>query len=133
VNAFDRLQIVRASEFLILGFEIQVVHRARQALWSLEFALDEGFIDDPSALTSVSSLFCQASTCFRIGSKLRCMRSTPARDATNERERSRGLVKKTGVNTPGTMFSYSGFVNISVPEANFLASLALRAQLPACS
>src|SRR5713101_3681637 len=29
------------------------------------------------AVTSVSSLRCQASTCFRMGSKLRCIRSTP--------------------------------------------------------
>jgi hypothetical protein len=29
------------------------------------------------AVTSVNSFFCQASTCFRMGSKLRCIRSTP--------------------------------------------------------
>jgi hypothetical protein len=30
-----------------------------------------------SAVTSVNSLLCHASTCFRIGSKFRCIRSTP--------------------------------------------------------
>lgn len=29
------------------------------------------------AVASVNSLFCHASTCFRVGSKFRCLRSTP--------------------------------------------------------
>ena len=49
----------------------------------------------------------QASTCFRMGSKLRCMRSTPtARMST--RLRFLVCLASTGVNTPGTMFSWNG-------------------------
>jgi len=48
-----------------------------ELLWSLEFALDERLINATLAATSVNSLLCQASTCFRMGSKIRCIRSTP--------------------------------------------------------
>ena len=53
------------------------MHVAGEVLWSFESALDKGFVDDHLAVRSVSSHLCQASTCFRIGSKFRCMRSTP--------------------------------------------------------
>src|SRR5712692_8797717 len=39
------------------------------------------------AVTSVSSLLCHSSTCFRIGSKLRCIRSTPTEmESTSEND-----------------------------------------------
>ena len=39
------------------------------------------------AVTSVSSLLCQAYTCFRIGSKFRCIRSTPTEtESTSEND-----------------------------------------------
>src|SRR5258708_33021254 len=58
------------------------------------------------AVTSVSSLFCQASTCLRIGSKFRCIRSTPT-EMQAMSENDFGCLASTGVNTPGTMFIYS--------------------------
>ena len=53
------------------------MQRASEVLGSLQFTLDKGFVDDHLAVTFVRSLLCQVSTCFRIGSKFRCMRSTP--------------------------------------------------------
>jgi len=54
------------------------------------------------AVVSVSSLFCQASTCFRIGSKLRCIRSTPT-EMQSMSEIDFECFANTGVNTPETM------------------------------
>src|SRR6266851_5719448 len=55
------------------------------------------------AVTSVSSLLCQASTCFRMGSKLRCIRSTPT-EKQSISENDFECLASTGVNTPETMF-----------------------------
>lgn len=53
-------------------------------------------------MTSVNSLPCQASTCFRMGSKFRCIRSTPTEmQAMSENDFE--CFACTGVNTPGTM------------------------------
>src|ERR1700747_469389 len=68
------------------------------------------------AVTSVSSLLCQASTCFRIGSKLRCIRSTPT-EMQSMSENDFECFASTGVNTPGTMFPNSGPVNIKFPRS----------------
>src|SRR6266700_5134022 len=54
------------------------------------------------AVTSVSSLLCQAPTCFRIGSKLRCIRSTPT-DMQSMSEDDFECFANTSVNAPGTM------------------------------
>ena len=55
------------------------------------------------AVTSVSSDCRQISTCLRIGSKFRCMRSTPTEiESTNEKDFE--CFASTGVNAPGTMF-----------------------------
>jgi len=45
---------------------------------------------------------CQASTCFRIGSKLRCIRSTPT-EMQSMREKDFECFANTGVNAPGIM------------------------------
>ena len=66
------------------------------------------------AVTSVSSLLCHASTCFRIGSKLRCMRSTPT-EMQSISEKDFECLASTSVNAPGTMFPYSGPANITFP------------------
>src|SRR6266852_3500978 len=54
------------------------------------------------AVTSVSSLLCHASTCFRIGSKFRCIRSTPT-EMQSISENDFECFASTGVNTPETM------------------------------
>src|SRR3972149_4626466 len=51
------------------------------------------------AVTSVSSDFCHASTCFRMGSKLRCIRSTPTEIAST-RENAFECFASTGVKSP---------------------------------
>src|SRR5579872_1237168 len=51
------------------------------------------------AVTSVSSLLCQASTCFRIGSKLRCIRSTPT-EMQSMSEKDLECFARTGVKSP---------------------------------
>src|SRR5258708_32240413 len=48
-------------------------------------------------------LICQASTCFRMGSKFRCIRSTPT-EMQSTSENDFECLASTGVNTPGTMF-----------------------------
>jgi hypothetical protein len=53
-------------------------------------------------VTSVSSNLCHASTCLRIGSKFRCMRSTPtAMQSMSENDFE--CLARTGVNTPETI------------------------------
>src|SRR5258708_5282227 len=59
------------------------------------------------AVTSVSSLLCQVSTCFRIGSKFRCMRSTPT-EMQSMSENDFECFPSTGVKSPGTMFPNPG-------------------------
>src|SRR5216684_8778687 len=54
------------------------------------------------AVTSVNSLLCQASTCLRIGSKFRCIRSTPT-ERQSMSENDFECFASTGVNTPGTI------------------------------
>src|ERR1700716_241442 len=49
------------------------------------------------AVTSVSSLFCQAPTCFRIGSKFRCIRPT-ATEMQSMSENDFECFASTGVN-----------------------------------
>src|ERR1700730_193122 len=99
VNAFDRLQIVRDRNSSYFGSKYKSwTVRARcfgasslpstNASWMATFAV-----------TSVSSLFCQASTCFRIGSKLRCIRSTPTAMQSRS-ENDFECFASTGVNTP---------------------------------
>jgi len=51
------------------------------------------------AVASVNSLLCQVSTCFRIGSKLRCIRSTPT-EIQSMSEKDFECLAGTGVNTP---------------------------------
>src|SRR5258708_40089786 len=65
------------------------------------------------AVTAVSSLLRQASTCFRIGSKLRCIRSTPT-EMQSTSENDFECFANTGVNTPETMFSTVGLPTRSV-------------------
>src|SRR5512135_3236785 len=54
------------------------------------------------AVTSVSSHLCHASTCLRMGSKLRCIRSTPT-EMQSMRENDFECFASTGVNTPETI------------------------------
>src|SRR5580700_7139143 len=61
------------------------------------------------AVTSVNSLLCQVSTCFRICSKLRCIRSTPT-EMQSMSENDFECFANTGVNTPETMFPSSGSI-----------------------
>src|SRR5580704_13255681 len=61
------------------------------------------------AVTSVNSLLCQVSTCFRICSKLRCIRSTPT-EMQSMSENDFESFANTGVNTPETMFPSSGSI-----------------------
>src|SRR6266851_6809796 len=73
------------------------------------------------AETSVNSLFCQASTCFRIGSKLRCMRSTPT-EMQSIRENDFECFARTGVNTPETMLPSSSsalLLHVTLSSATF--------------
>src|SRR6266851_3279004 len=99
------------------------------------------------AVTSVNLLLCHSSTCFRIGSKFRCMRSTPT-EMQSTSENDFECFASTGVNTPVTMspnFGLSGagqtvkalLVNLSKQQdrknGTLLASSALRLQARACN
>jgi hypothetical protein len=83
------------------------MHAAGKVFWSFQFALDECLVITTLAVTSVHSCFCQASTCFRMGSKLRCIRSTPT-EMQSVSENDFECFASTGVNTPGAMFPDSG-------------------------
>src|SRR5712692_10437686 len=72
------------------------------------------------AVTSVSSLLCQASTCFRIGSKFRCIRSTPT-EMQSMSEKDFECFASTGVNTFVTMFP--NWLSPAGPEANLVIDI----------
>src|SRR6266851_6533738 len=73
------------------------------------------------AVTSVSSPLCHASTCLRIGSKLRCIPSTPTeRQSTSENDFE--CFASTGVNTPETMLPSSSsalLLHVTLSSATF--------------
>src|SRR5216684_2042955 len=75
------------------------------------------------AVTSVNSLLCQASTCLRIGSKFRCIRSTPT-EMQSMSEKDFECFASTGVNAPVTMFPDSAPMSIRFPRSRAPASLA---------
>src|SRR5258708_35387083 len=76
------------------------------------------------AVTSVNSLLCQDSTCFRIGSKFRCIRSTPTeRQSTSENDFE--CLARTGVNTPGTMFPCQARVLVETWQRSELRDIFL--------
>jgi hypothetical protein len=64
------------SEFLVLRFEVKVMHGASEVFWSFEAALDECLADDQFGGDVRQFTFLKASTCSRIGSKFRRIRST---------------------------------------------------------
>jgi hypothetical protein len=70
------------------------------------------------AVTSVNSLFCHVSTCFRIGSKFLCIRSTPtAMQSMSENDFE--CFASTGLNTPGTMLPNFWVRRFNFPQADF--------------
>src|SRR5260370_11876753 len=73
------------------------------------------------AVTSVNSLLCHASTCFRIGSKFRCTRSTPIEmQSTSEHFE---CFASTGVNTPVAMSPNPGCREVVQLSASLLDGL----------
>src|SRR3981081_974458 len=79
-------------------------------------------------VTSVSSLLCQASTCFRIGSKFRCIRSTPT-EMQSIRENDFECFASTGVKSPVTMSLNSGCPEVQTSSKRTSGP----EQLPDCS
>jgi hypothetical protein len=73
------------------------MHGTGEMFGGLQFAFHERLVDDAFAVTSVSSLRCHASTWFRMGSKLRCIRSTSTA-MQSIRENDFECLAKTGVN-----------------------------------
>src|SRR5579864_1102239 len=77
-------------------------------------------------MTSVSSLFCQASTCFRIGSKLRCIQSTPT-EMQSMSENDLECFASTGVKSPANaMFEHTNTRYPQVIANRMLLSCELR-------
>lgn len=71
--------------------------------WSFEFALNKRLIDDHLRVDigEFAPLPCLR-PCFRMGSKLRCIRSTPT-ETQSIGENDFECLASTGVNAPGTM------------------------------
>jgi hypothetical protein len=65
----------------------------------------EAFVE--GRLEAVNSLICHVSTCFRIGPKFRCIRSTPT-EMQSMSKNDFECFASTGVNTPVTMSLNSG-------------------------
>ena len=74
----------------------------------------------------ISSLLCRVSTCLCIGSKFRCMRSTPT-ETQSISENDVKCLASTGVNTPGTMFPNSRPpVSLDLPIVDFWSGATSR-------
>jgi len=77
------------------------MHRAGKMFGSFELGLDELLVDDHLGGDIRQFLLCQASTCFRIGSKFRCIRSTPT-EIQSMSENDSECFASPGLNTPVT-------------------------------
>lgn len=78
------------------------------------------------AVTSVNSLLCQASTCFRMGSKFRCIRSTPT-EMQSISENDFECFASTGVKSPANvMFEHTNTRYPQVIAKRMLLSWELR-------
>src|SRR5215469_13830510 len=64
-------------EFGILRREVQVVHSPRQVPRNLELAFDEGLVNDHLGRDLAQLRLAPRLYCCRMGSKFRCIRSTP--------------------------------------------------------
>jgi len=78
------------------------MYGAGKVFGSFESALDECLVDHHLGGDVRQFLLCQSSTCLRIGSKLRCIRSTPT-EMQSISENDFECFASTGVNTPETM------------------------------
>jgi hypothetical protein len=108
-------------EFLVLGLEVQIMHGSGKMLWSLQPAFYGRFVDDHlrGDVRQFASL--PRFTCLRIGSKFRCMRSTPT-EMRSMSENDFECFASTGVNTPVTMFPNSGSVRFSIVRGHLQRS-----------
>jgi len=79
-------------------------------------------VNDSFAVTSVSSVRCQATTCLPMGPKFRCVQSTPA-EMQSISENDFECFGITGVNAPGTMLPDSGSARIRFPVRGLLGSV----------
>jgi hypothetical protein len=100
VDAFERLPIVRDRNSSYFGSKYGSCSPC-QMLRSFDFAFHERFVDDQLHCDSVSSLLFQASTCFRSGSELRCIRSTRT-EMQSMSENDFECFARTGVKSPKT-------------------------------
>src|SRR5260370_31164652 len=81
------------------------------------------------AVESVSSLFCQSSTCFRIGSKFLCMRSTPT-EIQSMSENDFECFASTGVKSPANaMFEHTNTRSPQLIAKRMLLSWELRSPM----
>ena len=92
------------------------MYGAGKVFWGFQLALDKGFIDDHlrrdvGEFTPSPRLYS-----FRIGSKFRCIRSTPT-EMQSMSENDFECFASTGVNAPETTFPNSGFVKIVFAHA----------------
>ena len=86
-------------ELLVFRLEVEVMEPAGEVLRSFEFALDERFVDDHLGGEVRQFTFLACFHLLRIGSKFRCIRSTPTeRQSTSENDFE--CFASTGVNTP---------------------------------
>jgi hypothetical protein len=77
------------------------MYGAGKVFWSFQFALHKCLVDDHLGGDIGQFTSFHASTCFRIGSKFRCIRSTPT-EMQSLSENDFECFASTGVNTPGT-------------------------------
>src|SRR5580693_4990955 len=81
------------------------------------------------AVTSVNSVFCQASICLRIGSKFRCIRSTPT-EMQSMSEKDFECFASTSVKSPANaMFEQTKTRQPQVIARRILLSCELRSPM----
>src|ERR1700716_1527652 len=102
VNALERLQIVRGRNSSYFGSKYRSCTVRAKCFGASSLPSANASLMTALAVTSVNSLRCHASTCFRMGSKFRCIRSTPT-EMQSIRENDFECFASTGVNTLGTM------------------------------
>jgi hypothetical protein len=89
------------------------MHGAGKEFRSLQLAFDECLVDD-HLRGDVGEFSLQVSTCFRMGSKFLCIRSTPT-EMQSIKENDFECLASTGVNAPGTMFPNFGCREVQPP------------------
>lgn len=109
-------------EFLLLRLGVEVMQVAARCLGALSLPSTNASSIATFALTSLSSLFCQAFTCLRIGREIPLHSVDANRDAIDQRKRLRLFCEYRGEHARDNV-SHSRCSEVQLPRSRLLVSV----------